>query len=763
MSAPRHIAGADTARFRRDPDTVMRLARMGAAHPTRLSFLRVLLRRMRAERWRVDRPLFEVDAQGVGRAVYRVTGPVRSYSLVSFAHDLPDAMRSDRVIATAWDATFALYDGTPDAAALDRLAANVPLQEAGRLRPTELTMSRANRSVRLFEHVTTCLAAGRQPDPATLARTGYLMRTTAVYGSGKFGAAARRRIADRPELAAPFQVEMLTVWLIRIFAADMAEHMARMRGGDRAAALAPALRRALGVGNSTGLGMAPFLVRHPGLLNNWMVAREDALARVRALPAATPDTLSGFAMALAAARENAHHWHSDHPLQQDRLAALRGGLAQLDGHVTGGGWDRDARHPWDGLWCWAEGALPLEAQEALLALMLEPHGALVDGLADGMADPEDGADTLDGAMPAGRLRALIAQQYGWALAPDYAAPEGCAHFWYVSRDKLEPRLGARAHDPGAEAELPLDIGRRVAALDRALAGWPGATPLARVLLDAPEHRLAARRVQATAGRPFAEIRDNLIGDGLLPIDMLRCKLAFFGATRFDPRSDRCGRRAVMHVQPGADAVALSLPEIGALTARALRGAGRDWGEAEDAGAAMQWLARAGLDWATPLVSLLGTAPGARPTPAPGAWTAPDLACPLRTGLLLADFATLPEGPGHGTLALPMMAQPLLLLPFVARAAAALDRPLLAADGAFAASLAPGRPPVIPPVAVTHAAPRITHDTASPADGPGWPEHPPRGVLRPALYDALCAHALNMTVPSTARSMAGAGADVTDND
>ncbi|MFZ1482247.1 MAG: hypothetical protein WAT25_15920, partial [Paracoccaceae bacterium] len=142
-------AGPTAAAALRPPETVMRLARMGSAHPTRLSFLRVMLRRMANEGWHFDRPVWEVDARGVGRAVYRAIGPVRSYSLVAFAHDLPDEMRSDRVIATAWDATFALVDGTPTPADLDRLQANVPLQEAGRITPRELSLSRANRSVRL--------------------------------------------------------------------------------------------------------------------------------------------------------------------------------------------------------------------------------------------------------------------------------------------------------------------------------------------------------------------------------------------------------------------------------------------------------------------------------------------------------------------------------------------------------------------------------------------------------------------------------------
>ena len=37
---------------------------------------------------------------------------------------------------------------------------------------------------------------------------------------------------------------------------------------------------------------------------------------------------------------------------------------------------------------------------------------------------------------------------------------------------------------------------------------------------------------------YSEIQDNTISKSLIPVDMLRLKLSFFGATRFDPRSDR---------------------------------------------------------------------------------------------------------------------------------------------------------------------------------------------------------------------------------
>jgi len=533
--------------FRRAPDQVMRLARMGSAHPTRLSFLRVVLRQMRDQGWRFDRPVWQVDTAGVGHAVYRAIGPERTYSLVAFAHDLPDDMRSDRVIATAWDATFCLFDGTPGPDDITRLAANVPLQEAGRITGSELCLARANRSVRLFAYVVDCLARGVQPDAAELDAVGYLMRTTAVYGAGKFGAADRDSIAARPELSGPFRAEMITVWLIRAFTADLVDHLAQSRGGATATKLAAPLRRRLGVGNSTGLGMAPFLVRHPTLLNNWMLAREEALARVRAQTGTTPATLAALHNALDAATKNAASWHSTHPIQIAKLADLRGDLALIAQHLQT--WPRPSPHPWDALWQWGQAALTLEGQEAILALILEPHGTLIDGLADCMDADEPAAFRIDGAESLAHFSQTLRANYAWALGIDYTTSENAARFWYVSEEKLEPRLGDRFAEDGASLELPLATGRMAAHLARDLATFTDGNTLAAFLLAHPEHRLMARRVQTSARYPFAEIRDNLIAESMLPIDLLRCKLAFFGASHFDPRSDRWVRIALFQNMP----------------------------------------------------------------------------------------------------------------------------------------------------------------------------------------------------------------------
>ena len=178
----------------RPADTLMRLSRLGSFHQSRLSFMRILTRRMKRDKWQFSRPEFSIDNHGVGHALYTMQGPERSYTLVAFSHDLPAEQRSDRVIATAWDATFALFDGVPTSEDVERLSDNVPGQEAGRVTQSELTLSRANRSVRLWEHVVSSLSEGDQPDVDLIDEVGYLMRTTAVYGSGKFGAIDRSRI-----------------------------------------------------------------------------------------------------------------------------------------------------------------------------------------------------------------------------------------------------------------------------------------------------------------------------------------------------------------------------------------------------------------------------------------------------------------------------------------------------------------------------------------------------------------------------------------
>lgn len=524
----------------RPPSSVMRLRRMGAMFPTRLSFLRTLMRDLSANNVQVERRVWRMDDAGFGHAVYSVSLGRYDYSLVAISTDLPPDLRTDRVIATAWDSAYVLYDGIPSEAEIARIVASAPKQEAARFTERDLVLSRANKSVRLFQHVTDALKSGVQPDEAMVRDVGYLMRTTAVYGNGKFGIADRGHIAARPCLGGPFAAEMLTVWLIRGFTHDLAEHV----GG---AALDAKLKRHLGIGNSTGLGMAPFLVSHPRLLDSWMQVRETALARIAALPTLKSAQQAKILDLAARAGRHLNEWSVPDEIAAERIAQLqRDWPAVQEMLAVKLAMPEPISAILDAAEQWFE-----DTQELLIALLLEPFGDLIDGLTECMANPY-GAE-LDPSMPIEDLKALIKRDWDWATALDFESKEETAQFWYVSEAKQEPRLGLRHEEDGAKLESPLDIARQVANLATALEGAQGIT--AELVLKRPDLRFAVRRVQTLAIAPYGEIRDNMIADRCLPIDMLRCKLSFFGAAKFDPKSDRWTRITLCQGAPLFDELA----------------------------------------------------------------------------------------------------------------------------------------------------------------------------------------------------------------
>jgi hypothetical protein len=277
-------------------------------------------------------------------------------------------------------------------------------------------------------------------------------------------------------------------------------------------------------------------LNHPVLFNNWVAARENAIQTVRKLVKASADEIALFQSLIARSKITIDQWHSEHPIQIEKLKDLKADVAKVDAYLAAA--DLTAGQPWDALYRWAEENLSLEGQEWIASLILEPYGALVDSYAEDMAADNTATFRIAGAMTVGDLRALLTDVYAWAIDTNWQAPENRARAWYVSEEKLEPRLGERFEEPIEEYEQPLAPGRDAAQLFNALAHWPDEAQVADFLLRHPEHRHVLRRAQIVGRAPYAEIRDNTISDQVLPIDMLRCKLAFFGATQFDPRSDR---------------------------------------------------------------------------------------------------------------------------------------------------------------------------------------------------------------------------------
>jgi len=357
----------------RSPKEIMKLSRLGCFHQSKLSFLRSFLEEFKD--WRYSRDLFELDKDGYGKAIYSFSKNKKVYSLICFANELHAKERSDRVIATKWDAAFVLHDGVPSKKDIDRLYENVPKQEVGRLSYKELTLSRANKSVRLFNEVVKSLSDGKQPDKKLLSKVGYLYRTTAVYGSGKFGLADRFRIQNRSELKGPFRLEMMLVYFVRQFTFDQINHIAQNKNKNNFVKLDENIAKGLGIGNSTGLGMAPFIVNHPTLLNNWVQSRENILKKIREIEIVEEEKFKIFYDCLKKSINNVENWHTDSEFQKIKIKELLEDLHKTINYLNT--LDKKQKYLFNAIYKWIESEVCEECLEYLVSMFMEPFEEIV--------------------------------------------------------------------------------------------------------------------------------------------------------------------------------------------------------------------------------------------------------------------------------------------------------------------------------------------------------------------------------------------------
>ena len=533
----------------RDPSDVMKLSRLGSFHQSKLSFLRSFLKEFKD--WEYKRDLFELDQFGYGVAIYSFKKNNRVYSLICFANELDEHDRSDRVIATKWDAAFTLHDGVPTKKDIDRLRNEVPKQEVGRLSYKELTLSRANKSIRVFNHVVESLSKGVQPDLNLLSKVGYLYRTTAVYGSGKFGLADRFRIKNRDEIYGPFRLEMMLVYLVRQFTFDQVNHVAKNKNPKKAVKLDLDICRNLGIGNSTGLGMAPFIVNHPTLLHSWIIARETALKKIREIKTVNIEDFNIFKDCLKRSLKNITSWNTDSEYQKKKIKTLMIDLNNFINFIEND-FIFSQELAFNNIYLWLEKNSGDECIEYIVSMMMEPYDNIVNPLIKEMSSEEEKYFNIPTDRTVLELKEILEKNYPQILDIDFSKKENNQNFWFISKNKEEPRLADRFVENGSELEQPLAIARDIKKLYEKLSVSKNSSKIDKFLSQNSDLRHVVRRAFIIEKFPYSEIQDNTISQSVVPIDMLRLKLSFFGALKFDPRSDKWLRICMFQGAPLPD-------------------------------------------------------------------------------------------------------------------------------------------------------------------------------------------------------------------
>ena len=535
----------------RTSDVVMHSERLGAMHQTRISFVRTLLRKIDKENWTLSKHLWDLDANGYGQVIYRLQTPEHVYHLVIFCNQIADEERNDRVIAQKWDVTFALVYGEIGDELLANLKANVPLQEAGRNSNMVMVLARANKSVRVFDHIVSSLADGQQPDLDVLAQVGYILRTTAVYGNGKFGIFDFKPLDHSEDFNQSFRAQMCAVYLLREFSLDWVDYLAKQKGGSKAVSLHPEIKRYLGIGNATGLGMAPYLINHPCVVDQWLSTREDALQAVLVCdiePEADNNKIQQFSTLMSRAIQ---HFSEVVTINEPQIllnSTVVNELTHLQSNLIN---ELKSCNTWADF-LQANQHLSFESQEVMISCMMELYPELVDGFA-GQVNADE---TM--ALPSGKvvqdLIEVLEARYQWAINIDFAAEDNVYWFWYRSEDKEEPRMGVRGQEHGDDKEFLLDIGRQANKLYLALQQADPQQFISEFILTQPKYRSIARRVWTMGHKKMGDIQINVLQKTALPMHLLRCKLSMFGATKFDPRSDRWVRVTLFQGAPLFDEV-----------------------------------------------------------------------------------------------------------------------------------------------------------------------------------------------------------------
>lgn len=530
----------------RPADQVMRPQTLAAIQPSALSGTRALIARMNRERWTIALDRIEVDADSNGTLIYSVQTPGQLFSLIAFTFPPKTEGRTGRIIGQAWDMMCSLIEGPATDAEIATARAELPKLYRGRATPNTLVWGRSNRSMRVFAATQAALMAGRQPDPATLASACYLMRNTGLDGNGTFGTRPFAALGPGHALGGMLEAQLLVGYLMRELSCDLVSELARVQAPDTAVPLAPELRRYIGVGNGSALGLIFYVQKHPRLIDAWLRARETAIAAARSLDEGAVDWDG-----LAALLDRAIRFRAEDRMVYESFTAsadVARDLTRIRAALPVAG-----PRPLDLLVRQHEGQVSPEAFETLLSLLIEQ----VPDLAAGLARDATGSDDLP-LYPhetAAALLAEIERDYAWALAIDMQAPDAMDYVWYKSETAEEPRRGLRAEIPEAR-DLGLDLPGDIQRLAADLRAAPGDQPLARFLMRHPGHRFMIQRIHGLRGLSYHTPHANIHSGRFVPIDLVRLmNVGLHGIDKTRDFLQRNLRGVLFHGAPLPDEIA----------------------------------------------------------------------------------------------------------------------------------------------------------------------------------------------------------------
>lgn len=536
----------------RSPDFLMNPERLVVQQPSRLSISRAVMSIMMKQKWKIERVEWNLDENGAGNALYRVTAGTWVFDFPVLALVPSSKRRTGRIIGQSWDMIGALIEGPVSREDIEINLREMPKLYEGRATPGTLAWGRSNKSSRIFEHTIESLAAGQQPDIEKIADVCYLMRNTGLDGNGTFGTKSFLAFEDDHPLRLPLAAQVLAAYLMREYSFDLVHHLAKARGGETAVELDSEIRRFIGLGNGSALGLVLFSNNRPVLLDSWLKIREQALAKARSLRLAADSSeiryLRDLLNRCIRHREQDRMPYTTLASSSSVAESLRGIVAVVEEFIeTGCVNGKPSSTPCADIADIVERQAIPEAAETFNALIMDLVADYADGLLGNLIVDEDLLPKPEQTVDA--LKNLIRNEYAWAFEYDVSAADYHSYVWYKSRNSEEPRRGRVSETDGAH-NLGLDLPALILDLDKKLGTLDADMTTGHFLAIHPELRQIVSRVQSLAGRHYHSPHANIMGEGFVPIEIIRLyNVAFHGIDKTRDYLGRNLRGVLLHGAP----------------------------------------------------------------------------------------------------------------------------------------------------------------------------------------------------------------------
>jgi hypothetical protein len=209
----------------------------------------------------------------------------------------------------------------------------------------------------------------------------------------------------------------------------------------------------------------------------------------------------------------------------------------------------EIEYPFNKIYLWLEKNSDDECVEYIVSMMMEPYDNIISPLVNKMSSEEESYFNIPTNRTVVELKKILEKKYSYILNIDFSKKENNKNFWFISKNKEEPRLADRFKENGSHLEQPLAIARDIKKVFEKLCLSKNNLTIDKFLANNSDLRHVVRRAFIVEKFQYSEIQDNTIGESIVPIDMLRLKLSFFGALKFDPRSDKWLRISMFQGAP----------------------------------------------------------------------------------------------------------------------------------------------------------------------------------------------------------------------